>query len=413
MDNYKQEDVEIDLINLFLHVIRKWKVILLLGILISSATFGFKYHTLTTTNAPIIKDIQIRKSALNAQLAPQQDYLNSSFLVKSPLKLFEARYSLAVTKKIIKKTKKHKEIEEYVEAELKDPLINLSKGIMFSENKFQLFQKDLKTTCKNKAIFYELFRFENVKNNSLDILVLANTEDNLNLLKKHIELLRDELSAKIGNDKIVINLTETSSRFADNGTGNAIKNAVIKNINDIKGKIAALDKQFMTINPDGFFSLSLKFGLFGLIGGLFLGFTIYSFIYVFQGRLRDKNYLQNAFDVRTIACLKTAFYKKTDNKELEKMIGSLKILCKDQKKVLAVSTLPASALTESLTAINQVMQDLAVNFEVVESCKVQEVNEADKVFILEKIDQSKLAAVVDEVNLVKNFSHNLLGVIYA
>ena len=101
------------------------------------------------------------------------------------------------------------------------------------------------------------------------------------------------------------------------------------------------------------------------------------------------------------------------NKELEKMIGSLKILCKDQKKVVAVSTLPASALTESLTAINQVMQDLAVNFEVVESCKVQEVNEADKVFILEKIDQSKLAAVVDEVNLVKNFSHNLLGVIYA
>lgn len=103
MDNYKQEDVEIDLINLFLHVIRKWKVILLLGIIISSATFGFKYHTLTTTNAPIIKDIQIRKSALNAQLAPQQDYLNSSLLVKSPLNLFEARYSLAVTKKIIKK----------------------------------------------------------------------------------------------------------------------------------------------------------------------------------------------------------------------------------------------------------------------------------------------------------------------
>ena len=33
------------------------------------------------------------------------------------------------------------------------------------------------------------------------------------------------------------------------------------------------------------------------------------------------------------------------NKELEKMIGSLKILCKDQKKVVAVSTLPASALT--------------------------------------------------------------------
>ena len=412
MDNYKQEDVEIDLINLFFHVIRKWKVILLLGILISSATFGFKYHNLTTTNATIIKDIQIKKGALNGQLAVQQDYLNSSLLVKSPLKLFEARYSLAVTKKI-KQSKKHKKTVEYVEIELKDPLINLSKGIMFSQNKFQLFKKDLKTTCKNDAIFNELFRFENVKNSSLDILVLANTEENLNLLKKHIELLRNELSDKIGNDEIVINLTGTSSRFTDNDTGNAIKNSVVKKINDIKAEIEALDKQFMTINPDGFFSLSLKFGLFGLVGGLFLGFTIYSFIYVFQGKLRDKNYLQNAFDVRTIACLKTAFYKKIDNKELEKMIGSLKILCKDQKRVVAVSTLTATDLTESLTVINQVMQVLAVDFEVVESCKVQAVNEADKVFILEKIDQSKLSAVVDEVYLVKNFSHNLLGVIYA
>ena len=38
---------------------------------------------------------------------------------------------------------------------------------------------------------------------------------------------------------------------------------------------------------------------------------------------------------------------------------------------------------------------------------------ADKVFILEKIDESKLEAVVDEVNLIKTFSQNLLGVIYA
>ena len=32
---------------------------------------------------------------------------------------------------------------------------------------------------------------------------------------------------------------------------------------------------------------------------------------------------------------------------------------------------------------------------------------------IEKIDESKLEAVVDEVNLIKTFSQNLLGVIYA
>ena len=83
------------------------------------------------------------------------------------------------------------------------------------------------------------------------------------------------------------------------------------------------------------------------------------------------------------------------------------------KKVVAVSTLTKEQLTESLTAINQVMQELAVDFELVDPCKVQAVNDADKVFILEKIDESKLEAVVDEVNLIKTFSQNLLGVIYA
>ena len=59
------------------------------------------------------------------------------------------------------------------------------------------------------------------------------------------------------------------------------------------------------------------------------------------------------------------------------------------------------------------MQELDVDFELVDPCKVQAVNDADKVFILEKIDESKLEAVVDEVNLIKTFSQNLLGVIYA
>ena len=56
-----------------------------------------------------------------------------------------------------------------------------------------------------------------------------------------------------------------------------------------------------------------------------------------------------------------------------------------------------------------VMQELSVDFELVAPCKVQAVNDADKVFILEKIDESKLEAVVDEVNLIKTFSQNLLG----
>ena len=133
-----------------------------------------------------------------------------------------------------------------------------------------------------------------------------------------------------------------------------------------------------------------------------IGFTIYSFIYVFEGRLRDKNYLQNVFAIRTIACLKTAFYKHTDKKELEKLIGSLKILCKEQKKVVAVSTLTKEQLTESLTAINQVMQELSVDFELVDPCKVQAVNDADKVFILEKIDEIKL-----EAESSKTFALNL------
>ena len=403
-----QEDVEIDLINLFLHVIRKWKVILAIGLILAISTFSFKYYkevsSFKDAGVQKVAELEEKIASLNSSQKSHEDYLENSILVKSPFKLYESKYRLSVKVNAAQDNSKIQQVNL--------PISEFCKNILFNAENQLLFRKDLKVETENNQVFEDLFEFDNESDSYVDVTVYADTKENLAKLEDHIDLLRSELSNKLG-DKFDITLLKISSKYGDNDLGNTKKFRELGLVNRIKADLKTYEKELKDNQPQDYVKISTKFGLFGLIGGLFLGFTIYSFIYVFEGRLRDKNYLQNAFAIRTIACLKTAFYKHTDKKELEKLIGSLKILCKEQKKVVAVSTLTKEQLTESLTAINQVMQELDVDFELVDPCKVQAVNDADKVFILEKIDESKLEAVVDEVNLIKTFSQNLLGVIYA
>ena len=66
-----QEDVEIDLINLFLHVIRKWKVIVAIGLILAISTFSFKYYKEVSS----FKDAGVQKVA---ELEEKIASLNSS-----------------------------------------------------------------------------------------------------------------------------------------------------------------------------------------------------------------------------------------------------------------------------------------------------------------------------------------------
>ena len=88
-----QEDVEIDLINLFLHVIRKWKVIVAIGLILAISTFCFKYYKeVSNFNGAVVQNVaelEDKIASLNSSQKSHEDYLENSILVKSPFKLYE------------------------------------------------------------------------------------------------------------------------------------------------------------------------------------------------------------------------------------------------------------------------------------------------------------------------------------
>ena len=88
-----QEDVEIDLINLFLHVIRKWKVIVAIGLILAISTFSFKYYkevsSFKDAGVQKVAELEEKIASLNSSQKSHEDYLENSILVKSPFKLYE------------------------------------------------------------------------------------------------------------------------------------------------------------------------------------------------------------------------------------------------------------------------------------------------------------------------------------
>lgn len=95
-----QEDVEIDLINLFLHVIRKWKVIVAIGLILAISTFSFKYYkevsSFKDAGVQKVAELEEKIASLNSSQKSHEDYLENSILVKSPFKLYESKYRLSV-----------------------------------------------------------------------------------------------------------------------------------------------------------------------------------------------------------------------------------------------------------------------------------------------------------------------------
>ena len=135
-----QEDVEIDLINLFLHVIRKWKVILAIGLILAISTFSFKYYkevsSFKDAGVQKVAELEEKIASLNSSQKSHEDYLENSILVKSPFKLYESKYRLSV--------KVNAEQDNSKIQQVNLPISEFCKNILFNAENQLLFRKDLK-----------------------------------------------------------------------------------------------------------------------------------------------------------------------------------------------------------------------------------------------------------------------------
>ena len=102
------------------------------------------------------------------------------------------------------------------------PISEFCKNILFNAENQLLFRKDLKVETENNQVFEDLFEFDNESDSYVDVTVYADTKENLAKLEDHIDLLRSELSNKLG-DKFDITLLKISSKYGDNDLGNTKK----------------------------------------------------------------------------------------------------------------------------------------------------------------------------------------------
>ena len=184
-------------------------------------------------------------------------------------------------------------------------VISLASKLVSSQSELDELSSQLGIAHKQslKAVS-ELINLNSDDGRTIDITVKANNEKNLALLEGFVSKLVTELKDEMG-DQFIIKSKKVSSGIVN---GDDIQN--LKNSEDLL--ITSLQSQLTQKNDaisalvqpvpleDKFIELSsykiqkyIIFILAGLFGGIFISSCVYGGKYLFEGKLRDKNYYDN------------------------------------------------------------------------------------------------------------------------
>ena len=194
-------------------------------------------------------------------------------------------------------------------------VISLASKLVSSQSELDELSSQLGIAHKQslKAVS-ELINLNSDDGRTIDITVKANNEKNLALLAGFVSKLVTELKDEMG-DQFIIKSKKVSSGVVN---GDDIQN--LKNSEDLL--ITSLQSQLTQKNDaisalvqpvpleDKFIELSsykiqkyIIFILAGLFGGIFISSCVYGGKYLFEGKLRDKNYLKDLYNLRLLGCL--------------------------------------------------------------------------------------------------------------
>ena len=161
----------------------------------------------------------------------------------------------------------------------------------------------------------------------------------------------------------------------------------------------------------------IKFILIGFVFGGFLPICIYVLKYLLDGRLKDENYVTNAFRINKIACIHSRDGIKSDARAVETLDSNLSyVISKGNKSVTFVSTLFGTneqKLAEVTALIDKYNNQNGVPVKLVAPGAILEIDSADTVIIAERLDVSDFNAVVDEVKNVLAVKEKIYGIVYA
>ena len=251
-------------------------------------------------------------------------------------------------------------------------VISLASKLVSSQSELDELSSQLGIAHKQslKAVS-ELINLNSDDGRTIDITVKANNEKNLALLEGFVSKLVTELKDEMG-DQFIIKSKKVSSGVVN---GDDIQN--LKNSEDLL--ITSLQSQLTQKNDaisalvqpvpleDKLIELSsykiqkyIIFILAGLFGGIFISSCVYGGKYLFEGKLRDKNYLKDLYNLRLLGCLHESSYSQVSTAEKDKFTELVKILVQGTKTIAVSSSLAENTIEYTVSII----RDVALNHNV-------------------------------------------------
>lgn len=304
-------------------------------------------------------------------------------------------------------------------------VISLASKLVSSQSELDELSSQLGIAHKQslKAVS-ELIKLNSDDGRTIDITVKANNEKNLALLEGFVSKLVTELKDEMG-DQFIIKSKKVSSGVVNGDDIQNLKNSEDLLITSLQAQITQKNNAISAlVQPvpleDKLIELSsykiqkyIIFILAGLFGGIFISSCVYGGKYLFEGKLRDKNYLKDLYNLRLLGCLHESSYSQVSTAEKDKFTELVKILVQGTKTIAVSSSLAENTIEDTVSIIRDVALNHNVEVKVITDETMSEITNCDGVIVVEKLDVSDLNKALDNLEVLKGFNVNLLGLALA
>lgn len=304
-------------------------------------------------------------------------------------------------------------------------VISLASKLVSSQSELDELSSQLGIAHKQslKAVS-ELIKLNSDDGRTIDITVKANNEKNLALLEGFVSKLVTELKDEMG-DQFIIKSKKVSSGIVNGGDIQNLKSSEDLLITSLQAQLTQKNDAISAlVQPvpleDKFIELSsykiqkyIIFILAGLFGGVFISSCVYGGKYLFEGKLRDKNYLKDLYNLRLLGCLHESSYSQVSTAEKDKFTELVKILVQGTKTIAVSSSLAENTIEDTVSIIRDVALNHNVEVKVITDETMSEITNCDGVIVVEKLDVSDLNKALDNLEVLKGFNVNLLGLALA
>lgn len=304
-------------------------------------------------------------------------------------------------------------------------VISLASKLVSSQSELDELSSQLGIAHKKslKAVS-ELIKLNSDDGRTIDITVKANNERNLALLEGFVSKLVTELKDEMG-DQFIIKSKKVSSGVVNGDYIQNLKNSEDLLITSLQAKLTRKNDAISAlVQPvpleDKLIELSsykiqkyIIFILAGLFGGIFISSCVYGGKYLFEGKLRDKNYLKDLYNLRLLGCLHESSYSQVSTAEKDKFTELVKVLVQGTKTIAVSSSLAENTIEDTVSIIRDVALNHNVEVKVITDETMSEITNCDGVIVVEKLDVSDLNKALDNLEVLKGFNVNLLGLALA